>query len=345
MEEHRSLIVTADPHLLDELLRLTAAAGILPMVAPDVVAARALWSAAPLVIVGGDQAQAWARARLPRRPRTVLVLTGEPDGQLWQVAEWLGVEHVAALPAAEHWLMQKFEALAAGRPVPVIGVVGGRGGAGASVLAAGLAVTAARQGARALLVDADPLGGGADLVLGWENLDGLRWPELSRAELGKLPAGGRLTVLAQGRDEPVDLTGDLVDAAVRTGQQGCDLMVVDLPRTFDEAARRALEHADRLLLVVPAELRACAAAAQVVLRAGPQRAPMEVVVRLPSPGRLRPKEVARALGLPLAGALRSEPGLAAALEQGTAPASEGRGPLAELCEHLLSGAGKPIWQS
>ncbi len=65
---------------------------------------------------------------------------------------------------------------------------GGRGGAGASVLAGGLAVTAARRGLRTLLIDADPLGGGVDLVLGWESLDGLRWPSLSQASGRVQPA-------------------------------------------------------------------------------------------------------------------------------------------------------------
>ena len=58
-----------------------------------------------------------------------------------------------------------------------VAVVGGCGGAGASVLAAALAVTAVRHGGRALLVDCDPLGGGLDLVLGAEHVAGLRWPD------------------------------------------------------------------------------------------------------------------------------------------------------------------------
>jgi hypothetical protein len=45
--------------------------------------------------------------------------------------------------------------------------------------------------------------------------------------------------------------------------------------------------------------------------------------------------VARALGLPLAGSLRPEPSLCQALERGEAPAANGRGPLAELCQRLV----------
>jgi hypothetical protein len=45
--------------------------------------------------------------------------------------------------------------------------------------------------------------------------------------------------------------------------------------------------------------------------------------------------VAEALGLPLAGTLRPEPGLPVALERGEAPGT-GRGPLARLCQRLLA---------
>lgn len=50
----------------------------------------------------------------------------------------------------------------AGRSVPLIAVIGGCGGAGASTLAASLAVTALGAGRRAILFDADPLGGGLE---------------------------------------------------------------------------------------------------------------------------------------------------------------------------------------
>ncbi|MGY0231301.1 septum site-determining protein Ssd [Longispora urticae] len=335
MQHPRSLIVTADPHLLDELLRLTAQAGIVPVVAPDPAAARPLWGGAPLVIVGPDQAAGCAG--LPSRPRVVLVVDAEPDDPLWELAQLLGAEHVAALPAAEPWLIEKLGAAEQGAPdAPVIGVLGGRGGAGASVLAAGLAVTAARQGSDVLLVDADPLGGGVDLVLGWEEVGGLRWPELTSGELGPFLEKGRLSVLSQDRHTAVEVSPELMATALRSGRSGSDLVVLDLPRTLDDAARHALGHADRLLLVVPAELRACAAAAKVVSHLGELDVPVELIVRGPSPGRLRATEIARALGLPLAGSLRSEPGLVTALERGSAPAHTGKGPLADLCRRLLA---------
>jgi hypothetical protein len=66
---------------------------------------------------------------------------------------------------------------------------------------------------------------------------------------------------------------------------------------------------------------------------------LAVVVRGPAPGGLRPQDVTAALGLPLAGYLRPEPGLARDLESGVAPAGDGRGPLAELCRRILGDLG------
>lgn len=61
-----------------------------------------------------------------------------------------------------------------------------------------------------------------------------------------------------------------------------------------------------------------------------------MVVRGPAPGNLSAAEVARSVGFPLAGLLQPEPGLARELEHGQAPASGGRGPLAELCRRVLT---------
>ncbi|MCU1591641.1 MAG: hypothetical protein JWP11_2897, partial [Frankiales bacterium] len=62
---------------------------------------------------------------------------------------------------------------------------------------------------------------------------------------------------------------------------------------------------------------------------------LRLVVRGPAPSGLGPDEIAGALGLPLAGFLRPEPGLDAALERGEPPARRSRGPLAVLCESVL----------
>jgi secretion/DNA translocation related CpaE-like protein len=344
-----ALFVTADSALLEDVLRISAEIGIILDVAPDPAAARKWYPSAPLVLVGIDAASSCVRARLGRRPSVVLVgryAEGEPPG--WPIAEQLGVEHIVTLPAGERWLSDRLRRLTESSPPGhVVAILGGRGGAGASVFAAGLAVTAARAGWRTLLVDADPLGGGVDLVLGWEALDGLRWPALSETSgrvsppslVEVLPKRGELVVLSWDRGEVIAVPAEAMATALDAGRRGRDLVVVDLPRRLDDASLCALGAADRGYLVVPAELRACAAAARVAAVAGPHCPSLSAVVRGPAPGGLRAKEVAQALGLPLAGALRPEPRLANSLERGEPPAREGRGPLAELCQRLLDELG------
>lgn len=346
----RPLIVTADPGLLDDLLRIAAGAGVLVDVAPDPGAARRWYPHAPLVVVGIDAAPQCLRARLPRRPGVVLV--GRHDAvepPEWAVADDLGVEYVAALPAGEAWLTRRLTEASERAEAPVVAVLGGRGGAGATVLAVALAVTAARRGMRTLLVDADPFGGGVDLVLGWEDLEGLRWPALVQtsgrvsppALVEVLPRRGDLVVLSWDRGDLLATPAEAMASALDAGRRGRDVVIVDLPRQLDDAAAIALANAQRGYLLVPAELRACAAAKRVAEVAQVHCAALSVVVRGPAPGGLKAGEVANAVKLPLAGQVRAEPGLARSLEQGVAPASDGKGPLARLCERLLGELGQP----
>ncbi|BAL85536.1 hypothetical protein AMIS_3160 [Actinoplanes missouriensis 431] len=342
----RPLVVTADRDLLDDLLRLAAAGGAEVDVAPDPAAARARYPAASLVVVGADQAESCARARLPRRPRVIVVgRHSDMDATTWEFAEPLGAEHVAVLPAAETWVVEQFAA----RPEQpdarsrTVAVIGGRGGAGASMLAAGLATTAVRCGHRTLLVDADPLGGGLDLLLGWEDVTGLRWRGLRAADgrvdppalLAALPQRGDLVLLSFDRDQLPGVPAEAMAATLDAARRGRDVIVADLPRQLDDAAVLALQAADRTLLVVPAELRAAASAARTAASIQVHCEDIAVVVRGPAPGKLRAREVAGALGLPLAGTLRPEPSLCEKVENGAAPCADGKGPLADLCRRLV----------
>ncbi|GIE81235.1 septum formation initiator [Actinoplanes philippinensis] len=344
----RPLIVTADPDLLDELLRLAAAGGVEAEVSPDPAGARARWTTAPLVFVGADQAIPCLRARLPRRGRLFLVGFDGLADPAFSVADLIGAENVAVLPAAEPWIVDQLTA--GDRPVPpadgrTLAVIGGRGGAGASILAAGLATTAVRSGYRTLLIDADPLGGGLDLVLGWEQVGGLRWPGLTGADgrvdpptlLGALPHRGDLVLLSFDRDELPGVPIEAMAATLDAARRGRDVIVADLPRQLDDAAILALQAAERTLLVVPAELRATASAARTAATVAAHCENIAVVVRGPAPGRLKAREIARALGLPLAGTLRPETSICQGIERGTAPTADGKGALADLCRRIVDG--------
>ncbi|WP_183226002.1 septum site-determining protein Ssd [Actinoplanes campanulatus] len=336
--------MTADQDLLDDLLRLAAAGGCEVEVAPDPATARARWTGAPMVLVGADQVAACLRARLPRRSRLILVGHPETMQPAFQVADLIGADNLAVLPEADPWVVDQFAGLTAPlAPSRTLAVIGGRGGAGASILATGLATTAVRAGHRTLLVDADPLGGGLDLVLGWEQVGGMRWSALAGADgrvdpptlLGALPHRGDLVLLSFDRDELPGVPVEAMAAALDAARRGRDVIVADLPRQLDDAAVLALQAAERALLVVPAELRATASAARIAATVSVHCDDVAVVVRGPAPGRLKARDIARALGLPLAGTLRPEPGVCQGIERGTAPTADGKGPLADLCRRLV----------
>jgi secretion/DNA translocation related CpaE-like protein len=340
----RSLVLTADEALLDELLRLAAAAGVEVDVAPDPVAARPRWQAAPLVVVGDDQAES-AAGQLGRRPQVILVGVDRADVSIWRRGVALGAEQVVYLPDVEHWLVERFADAAeeTGRDALVVGVMGGRGGAGASVLAVALAVTSARRGLGTTLIDLDPLGGGIDLLLGAEDCPGLRWPDFadtrgrlaSAALRDALPERHGLTVLSWGRGHVVTIPPPAVRAVVSAARRGGDAVVLDMPRRLDAATEEALELCTCTLLVVPAEVRAVAAAARVALGLTAVTADVRVVVRGPSLSGLGAVEVSDALGLPVVAEMESEPHLDDRLDRGEPPAQTGRGTIAAACNKVL----------
>ncbi|MEX2289950.1 MAG: septum site-determining protein Ssd [Mycobacteriales bacterium] len=341
----RCLVITGDPDVLDELLRLAAAAGVELDVAADAGAARGAWSAAPFVVLAADALAGADRLRLPRRPGVVLLGRDLDDAGIWQRAVQVGAEHVVFLPDAERWLVERFTDAAedGGGEGALVAVLGGRGGAGATTLACALAVTAGRAGRAALLVDGDPLGGGIDLVFGGERDPGLRWPGLvstrgrvpAAALTGALPRMQGLPVLSWDRGTAEDLPVEALQAVLTAGRRAHELVVVDLPRSLDASGRAVLAVATTVLLVVPTEVRAAAAAARVASALAGLCADLRLVTRGPSPSGLGGDQVARALGLPLLAELRPEPGLALALEHGEAPALRGRGPLSVACTRLL----------
>ena len=338
------LLLTADPGLTDQLQRLAAAAGVLLTVQPGVPGAQE-WLASRLVLVGGDRARRVGAAGHPRRAGVVLVTCDPDDSGVWQHAVGLGAEQVAVLPDSREWLVDRL----AGAVEPtgagyLVGVVGGCGGAGASVLAASIAVTAASGGRRVLLADLDPLGGGADLLLGVDDLQGLRWPDLASAR-GRLPGGSvsdalprldSLAVLTWGRGDPVDLPARAVEAVLAAATRAHDLVVVDLPRSLEGAAGVALSRLDELLVVVPARLRAASAAAALVGRLGEGAPPTSAVVRLGPGDQLTAGRVADAVGLPLRLQMRDEAHLDLLASRGEAPGLRRRGPLHRAAEQWLA---------
>lgn len=344
------LILTEDEELLDDLLRLCAVAGAEAEVVHGAPPTAEQWWGAPLVLVGDDRAAAVAdhTGRRARRPGVLLVGRDLDDHMIWARGVSIGVEQVLHLPWDETRLVDRIADAVEGpgQPTLTIGVLGGRGGAGASSLACALAVTAARAGRRSVLVDADPLGGGLDVPFGGERTAGSRWPaflsargRLSGAALDEaLPRLHGVSLLSWDRDAGVRLPVEAMRSVLASARRGGGVLVVDLPRAVDDAAAEALTQLDLGLLVVPGELRAMAAARRVVGGAGALVRDLRLVARMRPGDALPGVELARMLRLPLAGELIDEPGLSVAAEMGEPPGADPRGALAAFCAALLDRA-------
>ncbi|MEU8587164.1 septum site-determining protein Ssd [Streptomyces sp. NPDC048664] len=343
------LIVTEDAELLDDLLRLCAAAGARPEVHPAAPQRRGSWEAAPLVLVGDDAARRVRSAT--RRGGVVLVGRDQDDPGVWRRAVEIGADHVLLLPEGEQWLIDRIADVVEGvrRPALTVGVIGGRGGAGASTLACALAVTSAREGRRTLLVDADPLGGGLDVLLGGESTEGLRWPAFaaSRGRVGggaleeSLPELHALRVLSWDRGDTVAIPPQAVRAVLAAGRRRGGAVVVDLPRRVDEGVAEVLAQVDLGVMVVTAELRAVAAARRVASAVGMVLGDLRVAVRGPFVHGLDAREVAHLMGLPLVGEVPSETTPA---DGSVPPGGAARAPLARFCSafwgRAFDGAGE-----
>ncbi len=130
----------------------------------------------------------------------------------------------------------------------------------------------------------------------------------------------------------------MVRRVLQEGRRDCELVIVDVPRSLDPAAVAALSLARRVYLVVPAQLRAIAAANQMCRTLRAVAADVRAIVRGPAPSGIAPSGIARTMGIPLAGQIRAEPGLARDYERGVPP-GQPRGPLGRLCTQLLDELG------
>ncbi|WP_194838366.1 septum site-determining protein Ssd [Nocardia sp. XZ_19_369] len=354
-----ALVLLHDPRLRDEVRRVAAAAerGLDERLLP---VGRHAWTGAPLVILDTTAARAAAEAGYLRRVGVVLATDGEPELPDWQAAAAVGAERVIALPGAAEGLIEMFAEYGEHRTGDgvVVAVAGAAGGAGASTLAAAVALRAAAEGFRrdTVLVDGAPLGGGLDLLLGIETSTGPRWPDLvvedgrvSAAALhSALPAAAPgLAVLACGRCGagrlPREIGAAAVRAVIEAGRAAGDLVVCDISGERGPHADQMLDSADLVVLVVPARLRAVAAAEAVAAHIGRRNPNQGLVVRGPAPGGLRGSEVAEVLDLPLLAAVRAQSGLAARLERGGLTVHR-RGPLRDAADAVLAVLSAPAGQ-
>ncbi|UOY00043.1 septum site-determining protein Ssd [Blastococcus sp. PRF04-17] len=342
----RPLVVSTDEELLDDLLRLVAAAGAEAEVATDGPALRRAHRHAPLVLVGADALPTGAVRSLPRRPGVVVVATRELPPVAWAGAVELGAERVAVLPEDESWLLNR-AATAVRSPVErgwLTAVTGSCGGAGTSTVAAALALVASP----AVLVDTDAWGGGLDLLLGAELADGLRWPDLTGlrgrvagdALLAALPQVQDLHLVSASRNAPVAVPDEALTAVVEAARGIGRPVVLDVPRA-DATPPTVLADADLTVLVVPARLRA-ATAARLLVDAPASPWCDAVLVLRQVVGGLSRGEVADVVGRPVHAELPHDRGAVPRAERGEPPAVTARAPLGVLARKLLSALAERV---
>lgn len=226
----------------------------------------------------------------------------------------------------------------------IIGVVGGSGGVGASVLTAAIAVRAAQAGLSTACLDGDRLGGGLDVTLGIEQERGVRWPDLAGARgridgpelLTRLPTVDGVSVLSFDRARDVELGDQTVQEVLSALSVAVDLVVVDLPRPDHEVFGSFAPVVDATVLLAGSgisDLAGASAIAEHLLRACPE---VWLCLRTSGHGSHFADTVAEALDLPILAVVREEPSLAADLLHGIPPGSSSKGALAAAADNVLA---------
>ena len=317
------LIATADELLLDDALRWCAAVGAVPEVAPDVTAARRSWRQASAVLIGEDLAGDLARAALPRREHVVL-LAREPS-QWWPDAVTLGAAAVCNTHEEDRILEVLAAALDGRGEACLVSIIGGSGGVGASTLSVALGLAAQGRGLKSLLFDADPLGGGLELLMGAERAEGLRWHDFD-ATHGRLSAGSLADVLPVHHGVATlswDRSGTAmlpasVPSVLTAAVRGFDLVVADVPRHLDDFGVDIIGRSVLSVLIVAEDICGVGAARHVLGRLQ-QVASSIAVISVSRPGGIGPAAVSDALGLPVLARQRVDRRIRGAVDRGFGP--------------------------
>jgi len=343
------IIISQDTALLGQMQAAAAAADIQIDICDTPAEVRRCWGAASLIVVGVDKAAMVAGLGLSTRSGVHIIGTDAQSVLAWSVP--LDAPGLV-LPQQSGFLAALLED--AHRPGGGAGhelqLFGASGGIGASTIAAGLAVRAAKRGKQVALVELCPYGGGIDFMMGAESDSGWRWGDLAaaRGHIGELamhlPTVLGVRVLAASRPNPSGLgplaarassaaiaPPDAISAVLASLRRTQDLIVIDQGRTPPTS--------DNTVLVVAADVRSVLAA-QTMMATGAVTA-RHIVVRA-GPGRRLPTHIVTdTLGLPVAGVIPHDARLPAAMEAGDPP-GRARGRSSRAFDALLD-ALVPDW--
>ncbi|MDU0478594.1 hypothetical protein QVA66_05000 [Staphylococcus chromogenes] len=300
------LVAIKDPALHPEVMHIAAATGQQVVDALDTAEiTRAARTAATVLV---DVGAAPALYDLPPRSG-VYLLASDPGPVDWKVAMRCGATDGFVIPAQSPDLLRQLGSAGQQQGSPssrnCLGVVSAVGGAGASTIAASLAMTN-----KCPLIDADPYSGGLDLLIGAEHAIGARWGDINFAS-GALAAADVVHALPEAGGVPV-LTSQRSGAVVpRCGSaevlSALDSLwdrdvVVDMG-SWGPLSAEVASACTSVLVVVPAEIRAVSVAAEIAaeLRTHAATAQVSAVLRHRGWSGLDVEEAQRMCGLEFVG--------------------------------------------
>lgn len=223
----------------------------------------------------------------------------------------------------------------------VVAFVGAAGGAGTSTIAAAVARAAAAD-THPVVVDAHRYSGGLDLLLGVEEEVGARWGEIEIGE-GSVDRAQLRQALPQTKDGIAVLTAARTTVPAAAGAHGGLRAEVDRVTTVlgaggftvvDAPPDALPNRCDHAFVVVPAEVRAAAAAALISAECRAADTPVSLVLRHRSWSGLSAQEVERVAGADVVAEVKHLPRLVRACEVDGLPARL-PGPLSAAAETIL----------
>ena len=335
------LIVGSDSELVDAVRRCAVACGVEVTEAVSLGQARSVWMSSTFVVVLDEVANE-RRVEVMSRPRVVVVTRDSATSTPWRMAVDVGAEQVLDLSIGDTSLVEYFTQESQAR-ARVVSVVGGSGGAGASITAAALVLSARSRGQRCVLVDADHESSGADLLLGLDETPGLRWHHLSPSAgpppgeqlFSSLPRSGECAVITRDRGDRSGLDISLIRSTIRALHGVVDLIVVDIPRGAIELRAELAVESDVVFVVVTCDLRG-ATSARPVVDSIRDHADVRLLARRSRGDSLTPPDIREWLDLPLGAVLPNESGITSSIDRGEPICGQRRSRLIAACSSLLT---------
>lgn len=316
MQPSPAIVVTADHRLIHLSQASAAVSGATISVVSQIEDLRSRWRTASAILIGSDLIEKVVSWSLPKRGGIFLIGESHSYEVLcrWSVPLGASVIH---LPDGAKWLSRVIGGYAKDvRSAKVVAVRSGAGGVGASTLTMGLALAAIRASRSVALVDADPLGGGLDLLLGAENTPGWRWDKL-RSAVGQiaditpmLPKAEGITVVSMERGTPTPVPDAALESVVDCLARSHDLVVIDPGRVT-----RGFPMVQRNVIISSQAVRSLAATRDLL---GSMNLPQSALV-IRKGGSVGANDAAQALEIPIIAVIPHLPELARLADRGVAP--------------------------